>query len=104
VILVDASRGVPKAGVCTEPLARDYATLPFGLLKRAIWPQMNDQLALLPQLADILRVIRHVSEAPKADIGRYLAIRQPNSTTAAPTAAAMTDVTIPPLSASSPPM
>jgi len=43
VILVDASRGVPKAGVCTEPLARDYATLPFGLLKRAIWPQMNDQ-------------------------------------------------------------
>jgi len=47
VILVDASRGVPKAGVCTEPLARDYATLPFGLLKRAIWPQMNDQLPLL---------------------------------------------------------
>ena len=47
VILVDASRGVPKAGVCTEPLARDYATLPFGLLKRAIWPQMNDQLRLL---------------------------------------------------------
>jgi signal transduction histidine kinase len=47
VILVDASRGVPKAGVCTEPLARDYATLPFGLLKRPIWPQMNDQLPLL---------------------------------------------------------
>jgi hypothetical protein len=34
-------------GVSTEPLARDYATLPFGLLKRAIWPQMNDQLPLL---------------------------------------------------------
>jgi hypothetical protein len=47
------------------------------------------------------RLVRFV---PKGDIGRYLAIRQPNSTTAAPTAAAMTDVTIPPLSASSPPM
>ncbi len=32
---------------------------------------------------------------------RYLAIRQPNNTTAAPTTAAMTDVTIPPPSASS---
>ena len=28
-------------------LARDYATLPFGLLKRAIWPQMSDHLPLL---------------------------------------------------------
>jgi hypothetical protein len=63
VILVDASRGVPKAGVCTEPLARDYATLPFGLLKRAIWPQMKDQLPLLhvssvylPVESDFMRV------------------------------------------------
>ena len=40
-------RSKPKAGVCTERLARDYATLPLGLLKRAIWPQMNDQLPLL---------------------------------------------------------
>ena len=51
---------------------------------------------------DIARAAQSVRLVPKGDIGRYLAIRQPNSTTAAPTAAAMTDVTIPPLSASSP--
>ena len=32
--------------------------------------------------------------------GRYLVIRQPNSTTAAPITAAMTDVTIPPSASS----
>jgi hypothetical protein len=51
-----------------------------------------------------LRAIPHgwnVSNLPGGDIGRYLAIRQPNSTTAAPTTAAITDITIPPPSASS---
>ena len=37
-------------------------------------------------------------------VDSHLAIRQPNSTTAAPTAAAMTDVTTPPPSASTKPM
>ena len=50
------------------------------------------------------RAEKHEEQIPKGDTDVYLAIRQPNSTTAAPTAAAMTDVTIPPLSPSSPPM
>ena len=61
-------------------------------------------MSALPSRAEIVSLIEHVRKVPKGDIGRYLAIRQPNSTTAAPTAAAMTDVTNPPLSASSPPM
>jgi len=36
----------PKAGVCAEVLARSYPSLPFGLLKRAIWPLRSDQLRL----------------------------------------------------------
>jgi hypothetical protein len=38
----------PKAGVCAEVLARSYPSLPFGLLKRAIWPLRSDQLPGLP--------------------------------------------------------
>jgi len=34
----------PKAGVCAEVLARSYPSLPFGLVKRAIWPLPSDQL------------------------------------------------------------
>ena len=40
-------------------------------------------------------------KSARRDFGRHLAIRQPNSTTAAPITAAMTDVTIPPRSVSS---
>jgi hypothetical protein len=38
---------------------------------------------------------------PSLDFRRHLAIRQPNSTTAAPAAAAITEVTVPPPGASS---
>jgi 2-iminobutanoate/2-iminopropanoate deaminase len=48
MILVDASRGVLKAGVCTEPLARDYATLPFGLSQMKISSLLNVSSVYLP--------------------------------------------------------
>ena len=76
----------PKAGVCTEVLARGYSSLPFGFLKRAIWPLRSNQLPLagasaqghsrdfdglpmtsgLPPEADIVTTGRHVSKVPKA--------------------------------------
>jgi hypothetical protein len=34
----------PKPGICAEVLARSYSSLPFALLKRAIWPLPSDQL------------------------------------------------------------
>ena len=36
----------PKAGVCTEVLATAAISLPFGFLKRAIWPLRSNQLSL----------------------------------------------------------
>jgi hypothetical protein len=66
-----------------------------------IWSAVVDPIreAAPHHLAPSMIAIEREGEG--GDIGRYLAIRQPNSTTAAPTTAAITDVSIPPPSASS---